>query len=169
MSAEGKSLAPSFAKGGAGRTLLFFCFWLMISGSESAPADLAVGVAAAAAAARVSLRLLPAEALRLQPVALAAFILRFLGQSAVSGADVAWRALRPRLQLRPGFVIYPLQLPPGGARSAFCALSSLLPGTLPTGEDEDGALIVHCLDADQPVVANLAVEEAMYMRAFGHE
>jgi multicomponent Na+:H+ antiporter subunit E len=71
--------------------------------------------------------------------------------------------------LRPGFVAYPLRLPPGGARSAFCALSSLLPGTLPTGVDENGALLVHCLDVDQPVAANLAEEEALFMRALGHD
>jgi multicomponent Na+:H+ antiporter subunit E len=87
----------------------------------------------------------------------------------VSGTDVAWRALDPNLSLRPGFVAYPLRLPPGGARSAFCALSSLLPGTLPTGVDENGALLVHCLDVDQPVAANLAEEETLFMRALGHD
>ena len=139
----------------------------MISGG--APADLPVGIAAAAAAAWVSLRLLPAVASCVQPVTLALFTLRFLKQSAVSGAYVAWRALQPRLQLRPGFVTYPLQLPSGGARSAFCTLSSLLPGTLPTGTNDDGALIVHCLQADQTVADRLAAEEVMYMRAFGYE
>ena len=57
--------------------------------------------------------------------------------------------------------------PPGGKRSAFCALSSLMPGTLPTGTDEQGALLVHCLDMSQPVAANLAAEERLFIRAFG--
>ena len=51
----------------------------------------------------------------------------------------------------------------------FCALSSLLPGTLPTGSNEEGALVVHCLDVGQPVAANLAAEEALFSRAIGHE
>jgi multicomponent Na+:H+ antiporter subunit E len=102
-------------------------------------------------------------------VFLAALALRFVRQSVVSGAEVAWRALNPRLQLRPGFAIYPLHLPPGGARSAFCALSSLLPGTLPTGTDENGALLVHCLDVDQPIAAILAAEEALFIRVLGHD
>jgi multicomponent Na+:H+ antiporter subunit E len=46
-------------------------------------------------------------------------------------------------------------------------LSSLMPGTLPTGTDEQGALLVHCLDMRQPVAANLKAEEQLFMRAFG--
>jgi len=166
LSALENDVAPSPARI-AVRTLLFFGFWLMISGG--APADLPVGVAAAAAAAAVSLRLLPAGASRLRLGAIAALALKFLRQSIVSGTDVAWRALHPRLQLRPGFIAYPLHLPLGGGRSAFCALSSLLPGTLPTGTDESDALLVHCLDTTQPVAANLAAEENLFMRVLGHD
>ena len=80
---------------------------------------------------------------------------------------MAWRALSPNLKLEPGLVACPLRLPAGGKRSAFCALSSLMPGTLPTGTDEQGALLVHCLDMRQPVAANLAAEEQLFIRAFG--
>ncbi|VFU07687.1 Sodium:proton antiporter [Methylocella tundrae] len=146
---------------------IFFAFWLMISGRDLA--NLPVGAAAAAAATWTSLRLLPPGESRLRPLALAALILRFARQSVVSGVEVAWRALDPRLPLRPGFVAYPLRLPRGGARSAFCAFSSLLPGTLPTGIDDAGVLLVHCLDVEQPVAANLAAEESLFMRALGHE
>jgi len=146
---------------------MFLVFWLMISGSDLS--DLPIGLAAVAAAAWTSLRLLPAGASRPRPLALLALALRFARQSAVAGAEVAWRALDPRLPLRPGFVAYSLRLPPGGARSAFCDLSSLLPGTLPTGADANGALLVHCLDVDRPVAADLAAEEALFIRAIGHE
>jgi multicomponent Na+:H+ antiporter subunit E len=105
----------------------------------------------------------------LRLASLAALALSFMRQSVVSGMDVARRALHPRLQLRPGFVVYLLHLPPGGAQSAFCALSSLLPGTLPTGTDENGALLIHCRDVDQPVGADLAAEESLFIRALGHE
>jgi multicomponent Na+:H+ antiporter subunit E len=60
-----------------------------------------------------------------------------------------------------------LRLPEGGQRSAFCALSSLMPGTLPTGTDEQGTLMVHCLDTGQPVAANVAAEEGLFIRAVG--
>jgi multicomponent Na+:H+ antiporter subunit E len=149
------------------RAVLFFAFWLMISGNNIA--DIPVGLATVAAATWTSLRLLPAGNARLRPLPLALLVLRFLRQSIVSGFEVAWRALDPSLPLRPGFVTYSLRLPPGGSRSAFCAFSSLLPGTLPTGTDEDGALLIHCLDVDQPVTANIAAEEALFMRALGDE
>jgi multicomponent Na+:H+ antiporter subunit E len=151
----------------AARAALFLGFWLMISGRSLA--DLPVGLAAVAAATWTSLRLLPAGGSRPRPVFLAALALRFVRQSVVSGTEVARRVLNPKLPLRPGFVVYPLHLSPGGARSAFCALSSLLPGTLPTGTGDNGALLVHCLDVDQPIAANLAAEESVFIRALCHD
>jgi len=46
----------------------------------------------------------------------------------------------------------------------FTALMSLLPGTVPTGSDASGGLVVHCLDVKQPVIAQLAAEEAVFAR-----
>jgi multicomponent Na+:H+ antiporter subunit E len=46
----------------------------------------------------------------------------------------------------------------------FTTLMSLLPGTVPTGADARSQLLVHCLDAEQPVAAQLAAEEAMFAR-----
>jgi multicomponent Na+:H+ antiporter subunit E len=93
--------------------------------------------------------------------------MRFAWQSVVAGIDVAWRALDPRLPLRPGFVVYPIRLQPSPARNAFLTLASLLPGTLPTGLDENGALLVHCLDVGQPVVAQMTAEELLLARGLG--
>jgi multicomponent Na+:H+ antiporter subunit E len=139
----------------------------MIAGYE--PVDLPVGLITAAAATWASLRLLPAAKVQFRLSSLVAFALHFIRQSASSGVEVAWRAFSPRLPLNPGFVIYPCRLRSAGTRSAFCALSSLLPGTLPAGSDENGALLVHCLDVGQPVAANLAREEALFSRAIGHD
>jgi multicomponent Na+:H+ antiporter subunit E len=100
-------------------------------------------------------------------VALAELSLRFLGQSVVAGTDVAWRALDPRLPLRPGFVRCPIRIAPGPARSAFRAFSSLLPGTLPAGPDHGGTLLMHCLDVGQPVPAQMAEAQARFLRVLG--
>jgi multicomponent Na+:H+ antiporter subunit E len=159
--------ALGLGRGAAARAALFLAFWLMISGW--APTDLPVGLAAVAGATWISLNLLPPGGSRMRMASLALLAANFLRQSIVSGTDVAWRALNPKLRLRPGFVACPLRLPPGGGRSAFCALSSLMPGTLPTGTDERGALLVHCLDVGQPVAANLAAEERLFIRAVGGE
>jgi multicomponent Na+:H+ antiporter subunit E len=135
----------------------FLAFWLMLFGVN--PTDLPMGALTAAAATWASLRLLPPGPWRLRPGALARLALRFLGQSIVAGADVVRRALDPRLPLRPGFVAFPVYFPPGAARNAFATLTSLLPGTVPAGE-ESGQLVYHCLDTDQPVSSQLAAEEA---------
>ena len=145
----------------------FLGFWLILS--EFSAADLLVGALAALMAASVSLHLLPPGPWTLRPVVLAGLAVRFLRQSIWAGMDVAWRALDPRLPLRPGFVSYRPQLPPGPARNAFLTMMSLLPGTLPCGPDGEGGLAVHCLDVSQPVVEQLAVEETAFSRAVGHD
>jgi multicomponent Na+:H+ antiporter subunit E len=158
--------APRPARVAAGRAALFFVFWLMIAGYD--PADLPVGVATAVLATWVSLRLLAPTDVRLRPRELAGFVLRFLGQSVRSGVQVAGLAFRPSLPIRPGFVTYRTHLS-GGTLSAFCALSSLLPGTLPMGSEEQGELLIHCLDVHQSIATDLAREEALFGRVFGHD
>jgi len=150
------------------RAVAFLALWLILVGGPD-PADRPAGIVALVAATWASLRLLPPGRARFSPVALARLVWRFARQSIVAGADVAWRALDPRLPLRPGFVIYPARLPPGPALSAFCALTSLAPGTLPAGPDDNGAIVVHCLDVGQPVASHLAADEQLLTRALGHE
>ena len=142
----------------------FFCLWLVIARLDLA--DLLVGAVTAAAASWTSLQLLPPGTGRLRPAALARLGLRFLRQSAIAGADVARRALDPRLPLRPGFVRVPLCVAPGVQRTAFCAFASLMPGTLPAGADQ-GALHVHCLDLGQDVPAQMSAEEGLFIAALG--
>ena len=165
LSAPAGNGSLSLGRVAAVRAAFFLGFWLMISGW--APADLPVGIAAVAGATWVSLRFLPPIGPRYRLASIAALAVNFFRQSLVSGVDVASRALTPNLRLEPGLVACPLRLPAGGKRSAFCAFSSLMPGTLPTGTDEQGALLVHCLDMSQPVAANLAREERLFIKAFG--
>jgi multicomponent Na+:H+ antiporter subunit E len=165
LSATSDTARAGLARAAARRSALFLIFWLMISGW--APADLPIGFLAVAGATWTSLRFLPAKVSRFNLAPLAALLTNFFRQSVVSGTDVARRALSPSLNLKPGFVACPLRLPPGGGRNAFCALSSLMPGTLPTGANEQGALLVHCLDTSQPVAENLAAEEQLFTRAIG--
>lgn len=154
------------ARGGLLRSALFrgvgfAALWVVLIGAGHMP----TGLATAAAATWVSLRLLPPGSERLRLLALPGILLRFAWNSALAGWDVALRALGPRLRLHPGFVAYRVHLPPGVARSAFTTLTSLMPGTLPAGDDGE-ALLYHCLDVDQPVAVQLAAEEAALSRAF---
>jgi len=163
--ASPRSPVSGFATAAIARGVGFLALWVIFSGAQTT--DLPASPIAVVAATWASLRLLPPGAWRLSPTALAQFLLHFLRQSIVAGADVAWRALHPRLPLRPGFVAYPVRLAVGPARNTFCELTSLVPGTLPAGLNEDGALLVHCLDVGQPVLAQLAVEEALLVRVLG--
>ncbi|HEX5640384.1 MAG TPA: Na+/H+ antiporter subunit E [Burkholderiaceae bacterium] len=143
------------------RTLAFLLLWVLLMGGLD---QLAFGAATAALAAWCSLRLRADEPLGLRPLGVVAMVPRFLWQSLVAGVDVARRAFDPRLPLNPGLVVYRPQLPPGSARSLFTGYTSLLPGTVPCG-DSDGGVVYHCLDISQPIVEQLAAEEARLSRA----
>lgn len=167
MSASSDSRVGPPVRVAVGRAALFLAFWLMSAGYQ--PADLPIGLLAAAAATWASLRLLPPTAVRLRFPSLVTFSLHFFRQSVISGIEVARIAYDPRLPLRAGFMVYRCRLRSAGERGAFCALSSLLPGTLPTGANEDGDLLIHCLDVTQPVATNLAAEEAMFSGVLGYD
>jgi multicomponent Na+:H+ antiporter subunit E len=140
-------------------------FWVVWIGAS--PLDLACGIPTAALATALSLRLLPPGPARVRPLALARFALRFLALSGVAGFDVARRAFDPRLPLRPGFAsVRAGRIPPGPARECFVGLTSLLPGTLPVAGEGD-TLLFHCLDVAQPLVAQVAADEAAFCRALG--
>lgn len=149
----------------AGRFVGFFVLWMMLAGSDLA--NFPAGVIAALAATWASLRLLPPSDDPARLVSLVAFALRFLCQAVKAGAQVAWLALDPRLPLRPGFVIYRPLLPPGTRRNAFCVITSLLPGTLPSGSTRNDELVIHCLDLSQPATRQLAAEEGLFVQIFG--
>ena len=167
---QSPSTTPSWGRAAWARGTLYFGFWLLLAGPwEGGPdlevvADLMLGLLAAAAATWVSLRLLAPAPGRLHFGALARLAVHFVWQSVVAGVDVARRAFDPRLPLRPGYLLYPVRLPPGPKRSAFGAVTSLMPGTLPVGTDAQDALVYHCLDMDQPVAANLTRDEALLTR-----
>ena len=142
------------------RSVALFALWVVLSGLD--PVALLVGAVTALGATWVSLRLLPAGRGRLRPAALARQIAHLLQQSVIAGCDVAWRALDPRLPIRPGFVRYRPELPAGPGFDAFCTVVGLVPGTLPSGLEQD-AIVVHCLDASEAVVAQLAAEKSRLM------
>lgn len=145
------------------RALLYFVVWIVIDQSAK-PANLAFGVLATAGATWASLKLLPPASGRVRIGALLLLLPRFLWQSLVAGIDVARRAFSPRLPLQPGFVDYSPGLPRGSARNAFEAISSLLPGSVPTGDTET-VIEYHALDVAQPVAEQLAAEEQAYAKA----
>lgn len=146
------------------RAAAYFVFWVILAGTGAK--DLAVGAVTALIAAWISLELVPAGTLVPKPGKAAALFVRFLWQSMVAGVTVGRIALSPVMALKPGMVDYRTKLPPGNRRFLFMTYASLLPGTLPTGTDDDDLVTVHALDCGQPVAAQLAAEEERLSAVF---
>lgn len=157
--------APTTLASALSRAVAFFGFWLVLT--NAAPADVPAGAVAAVAATWVSLRLMPPEQWNLHPISFIKYLLHFLRQSVGAGTDVALRALDPRLPLWPGLVVYQTHLPPGTKRNTFCAITSLMPGTLPCGPADGNGLNIHCIDVTQPVVEQLFAEEILCIQTLG--
>jgi multicomponent Na+:H+ antiporter subunit E len=140
----------------AKRLVLFAALWLVLSGA--ALDGLAFGLPTAIAATWLSLRLLPPGRRGVSLLSLLPLVPGFLDRSVRGGFDVAWRALHPRLPIRPAWYVHRTSLPEGGARVALGSIVSLLPGTLVAGSFGD-RLFVHCLNADPTVIAAVQAEE----------
>jgi multicomponent Na+:H+ antiporter subunit E len=150
MSTQQKSGVLSFVL----RSLGYLAFWAVLAGFDAK--DLVVGLASAMLAAWLSLQLLPPGGPAIRPLKALALFFRFLVQSVTAGLAVA---------LKPGLVEFTSTIPAGNQLYAFMTLAGLLPGTLPVRSDERGAVVVHCLDSDQPVEQQLTDEEARFTSA----
>ena len=150
-----------------GRGVTYLVVWMVIAGGDAD--DILPGLGAAALATWASLRLMPPDPSggRVRWLAALGLFARFVRVSVLAGLDVARRALAPRMRLAPGYVHYQPQLPPSDARSLFQAMTSQMPGTIPSGTEPSGAIAYHCLDASQPVAAQLAEEESRLLEALG--
>jgi multicomponent Na+:H+ antiporter subunit E len=148
------------------RAILFLLLWVVLAGTD--PIDLAVGAGAAVAAGWLSARIWPPAGRPPHPLRVLVFVAGLFGQSIRSGIDVSRRALDPRARLNPGLVAVPLALPAGDARAVFLTLMAVVPGTIPSGTEADGTVVVHCLDVADPVAADFAGAEARFARALAH-
>ncbi len=149
----------------ATRFVVLLALWLMLLPS-AAPGDLLLGIGTALAAAWVSGRLLPRGSAALRPSALLGYLPHFTVYSVRAAIDVALRAFRADMRLRPGYVEYETGYARGFARNTFATITSLMPGSLPC-DDRADTLEYHCLDATEPVAAQLHAEEAALRGALG--
>lgn len=134
-------------------------WWALSEGDQSTWSYAAVIVPAAVA---VSVLTLPPRPIRAGParrstaaVALAGW---FLWRSVRGGVDVALRAVRPTLDIDPGFVSHRFRLPPGPARIAVMNLMNLMPGSLSARIDGE-VLLLHVVDTSMPVLATIGTLE----------
>lgn len=149
------------------RGAAYLALWMVIAGADTE--DLLPGLGAAALATWVSLKLLPPDPVggQVRWWKALGLLAHFARVSVLAGLDVARRAFSPRMRLEPGYVHYQPSLPPSDARSLFLAMTSQMPGTVPSGTETSGAVAYHCLDTSQPVATQLAQEEARLLEALG--
>lgn len=146
------------------RILLFLVLWIILAGLE--PASWIIGVPAVILAAWTHSKLARVQRPTLKFGGLLTFIVYFLWQSVRGGADVAWRILRPRMQIAPGFQTYPVRLSHPSARVLLLDCLSLLPGSL--GADmREGVISVHAIDARLDLTPEIAELETRIAALFG--
>ena len=149
------------------RFSVFLILWLILDGAKLA--GMVIGLPAAALATVISIRLFPPCGSRPRVMALLSLGWHFLWSSVVAGVDVAIRAFHPRLPLHTGFISCKCDIPAGSRRDFFLGMASLMPGSLPVGEDAQGRIVLHCLDTEQPLARQMAEQEARVVRALGGE
>ncbi|SDB59182.1 multicomponent Na+:H+ antiporter subunit E [Desulfonatronum thiosulfatophilum] len=130
------------------RTLLFrvavfgLLWWVLTQGGSPLSG---LGIIAILSASVLSLRMIPPGAWNWRFSALIRFGPYFLHQSLLGGLDVAYRALRPRMDLKPVVITHILRLESEPARVFFVWVVSLLPGTAGVDLQYD-TVSVHVLD-----------------------
>ncbi len=144
------------------RILLFSTIWLILSGGDLS--SWWIGMPATLFAVIASIALIPPVSLVWSEVP--AFIGFFLIHSLAGGADVARRALHPRMPIAPDLITYPLRIPPGLPQVFMANTVNLLPGTL-IAELNPGFLKVHVLDKHQNATTALQSVEQRVARLFG--
>jgi multicomponent Na+:H+ antiporter subunit E len=137
------------------RALWFALLWWILT--DGAQGSWPVGVPVVLLALFASIKLMPAASWSLPGIA--RFVPFFLWHSLRAGADVAGRALRPRMPISPALIDWPWRLPPGLPRVLMANTVSLLPGTL-SAELNDACLRVHVLDDRHSFESEFLVIEA---------
>jgi len=155
--------AAAWWRGLPARLAGFALVWGVLTGG--APNTWPAGSLAVATAALVSLALRPPRPWRMRLGGVLRFVPYFVRQSLRGGLDVARRAFAPGLPLNPVLVEHPLGLPPGTARIFLLNTVSLLPGTL-SADLRGDLLVVHGLDAELPLAAELRRLEALVAELF---
>jgi len=162
MSDVSKEIAVVDVGGVLLRASFFALLWWALS--DGSIASWKVGAPTVLIATLMSGLMLPSPPWSLKgALSFAAF---FIWQSLRGGADVARRAIDPRLPIAPILIEFPLRLPPGLPRVMFINSSSLLPGTL-SADLEGNVLKVHALDGDSDPLAELKTLEDQVIQMMG--
>jgi multicomponent Na+:H+ antiporter subunit E len=148
----------------ATRFVIFVVIWCIFDGIK--PISLVAGAITAGLVTWSSLQLFPASTTRVRIFPFLALALHFMWSSIVAALEVAKYAFRRQPGLNPGFITYDCDVPAGTKRDLYLSMVSLMPGSLPVDVDENGRVIIHCLDINQPIAKQMADEEARLIRTW---
>lgn len=126
------------------RLLLFTLLWWVLSGGDAG--GWVIGAPFILLGSWLSLQLWTEYPL--SPRGLLRFFPWFAVQSLAGAADVARRALHPRMPLEPGIVRHRLKLQGAVCRVSVANVVSMLPGTL-SADLVDDELVIHTLDTSR--------------------
>lgn len=141
-------MSAGLLRAAATRAALLGVLWWAVAEGSTTGWYLAVPVVLVATGASLWLQPPGSGAPRLR--ALPGFTAWFVARSFAGGLDVSRRAVLRQVDVAPGMVVVPVQLPPGLPQVTLADAVSLLPGTLAV-ELLDGALRLHVLDTRLPV------------------
>jgi multicomponent Na+:H+ antiporter subunit E len=145
------------------RAIMFAVLWWALT--EGRTDSWGIGAGSVLLATAASVKLMP-PAIAMSLAGLPGFLGFFLMQSLKGGVQVASMALRPRLDLRPGWLEVPLRLPEGPARVLLAGTMNLLPGTVSAGLERN-CLRLHVLDERMPVEREVRTAEERVARLLG--
>jgi multicomponent Na+:H+ antiporter subunit E len=149
---------------------LFTLIWLAISGSWTVPNTLLGLLLSGVALTLVRFQLGKPQSVR-RPGKIAALVVLFIKELILSAWRVLVLVLRPRMDVKPGIILYPLRVKSDFEIALLSNLITLTPGTLTVDVTADRSqLIIHALDAADPdaIRADIANGfERRILEAFG--
>ena len=149
---------------------LFTLIWLGITGSWTLPNLLLGLLLSALALTLVRFQIGKPQKVR-RPAKIVALLLLFVAELVKSAWRVLVLVLQPRLNVKPGIIIYPLKVQTDFQIALLANLITLTPGTLTVDVTDDRSrLIIHALDAADPEGIRADIEsgfERRILEAFG--
>ncbi len=141
-------------------SVLIVILWLLLNNDFSL-GTLALGAIVGWAVPKVTSIYWPESARIRNPIAILGYCAIVLKDIVISNLQVAYLVLfRRGDSLRSGYITVPLDLRSAEAMTVLAATITLTPGTLSADFSADGrALLVHCLDLDDPVEAVATIKD----------
>lgn len=145
-------------------TLLLSIAWVAVTGSASF-LNLAFGFLLSACALAIVGRSVGGERYLARPVRILALALLFLSELGKSAVSVSLAVLKPRIDISPGILAFPLTVTSDLEITLLANLITLTPGTLSVDVSDDRrTLYIHALDCSDPQATRRQIAQGFERR-----